>query len=174
MGHTNFPSAGNWGSRLVKLTQRSIFCSHARASKHKALRYDSCPFESDWLVGWGRRWLRLLLLLNHQNIHDIQEGILSRNLVKKRVCDLVWFLWFVPRNCMGARIVSFGKKQKNTLTIYIYQRHQIVIAELEIGAAGADFSRRTSWWAREDPGRARTWKSMKSMHFLRCIQMHIK
>jgi hypothetical protein len=47
----------------------------------------------------------------------------------------------------------------------MYKRHQIVKAELEIGAVGADFSRRTSWWAREDPGRARTWKSMKNMHF---------
>jgi hypothetical protein len=44
-------------------------------------------------------------------------------------------------------------------------RNQIVIAELEISAVGTDFSRRTSWWARENPGRARTWKSMKNKHF---------
>jgi hypothetical protein len=47
----------------------------------------------------------------------------------------------------------------------IYKRHQILITELEIWTASTDFSRRTSWWAREDPGRARTWKSMKNMHF---------
>jgi hypothetical protein len=47
----------------------------------------------------------------------------------------------------------------------IYERHQIVITELEIGAVVTDFSRRMSWWVREDPGRARTWKSMKHMHF---------
>jgi hypothetical protein len=41
-------------------------------------------------------------------------------------------------------------------------RHQIAITELEIGAVGTDFSRRTSWWAREDLERARTWKSMKN------------
>jgi hypothetical protein len=37
--------------------------------------------------------------------------------------------------------------------------------ELEIGFIGTDFSRRTSWWARENPGRARTWKSMKNDDF---------
>jgi hypothetical protein len=31
-------------------------------------------------------------------------------------------------------------------------------------AVGTDFPRRTSWWAREDPGRAITWKSMKNGH----------
>jgi hypothetical protein len=30
---------------------------------------------------------------------------------------------------------------------------QIVIAELEIGAVGTDFPRRTSWWARRIPGK---------------------
>jgi hypothetical protein len=47
----------------------------------------------------------------------------------------------------------------------IYNRHQIVIHELELGAVCTDFSKRTSWRARENPGRARTWKSMKNMHF---------
>jgi hypothetical protein len=37
-----------------------------------------------------------------------------------------------------------------------------LITELEIGAVGTDFSRRMSWWARENPGWARTWKSMKN------------
>jgi hypothetical protein len=36
--------------------------------------------------------------------------------------------------------------------------------ELEIGAVGTDFSRRTSWWARENLGRSRKWKSMINMH----------
>jgi hypothetical protein len=50
--------------------------------------------------------------------------------------------------------------------VTIHKRHQIVkIAELEIGAVGTDFSRRTSWRAREDLGRARTWKSMNNVHF---------
>jgi hypothetical protein len=39
----------------------------------------------------------------------------------------------------------------------------MLITDLEIGAVGIDFSRRRSWWARENPERARTWKSMKSM-----------
>jgi hypothetical protein len=38
----------------------------------------------------------------------------------------------------------------------------MAIKELEIGAVGTDFSRRTSWWAREDTVRASTWKSMKT------------
>jgi hypothetical protein len=42
----------------------------------------------------------------------------------------------------------------------------MLIDELEIAAVGTDVSRRTSWWAREDPGRARTWKSMKNKHVL--------
>jgi hypothetical protein len=37
----------------------------------------------------------------------------------------------------------------------MYKRRQIAIIELEIGAVGTDFSRRTSCWGREDPGRAR-------------------
>jgi hypothetical protein len=40
-----------------------------------------------------------------------------------------------------------------------------VITDLEIGSIGTDFSRGTSWWAREDSGRARTWKSMKHINF---------
>jgi hypothetical protein len=40
-----------------------------------------------------------------------------------------------------------------------------VINEFEIGAVGTDCSRQTSWWARENPGRARTWKLMKNIHF---------
>jgi hypothetical protein len=46
----------------------------------------------------------------------------------------------------------------------IYKPHQIEMTELEIGAFGTDFSRRTSWWAREDPGRAKPWKSMENEH----------
>jgi hypothetical protein len=52
---------------------------------------------------------------------------------------------------------------KNKL-LTIYKRYRIVITELEIGAVGTDFSRQTSQLAREDPGRARTWKSMKNQH----------
>jgi hypothetical protein len=80
--------------------------------------------------------------------------------VKKCVCELVWFLWFLSKKCLGARI-RFSRKKRLTT----YKRHQLVITELEIGAVGTDFSRRTSWWEREDPGRARTWKSMKNMNF---------
>jgi hypothetical protein len=47
----------------------------------------------------------------------------------------------------------------------IYKQHQIATDELEIGAIGTDFSWRTSWWARENLGRSRTWKSMKNIHF---------
>jgi hypothetical protein len=54
-----------------------------------------------------------------------------------------------------------------TKSLTKYKRHQIVITELEIGAVGTDFSRRTPWWAREDPGRARTWKSMKNKHLFK-------
>jgi hypothetical protein len=35
--------------------------------------------------------------------------------------------------------------------LIIYEWHRILITKLEIGAAGADFSGRTSWWARENP-----------------------
>jgi hypothetical protein len=38
---------------------------------------------------------------------------------------------------------------QETKPLTIYEWHQIVIIELEIGAVGTDFSRRTSWWARE-------------------------
>jgi hypothetical protein len=62
---------------------------------------------------------------------------------------------------MGARTACFPRKKPLTT----YERYQIVIDELEIGAVGTDFSRRTSGWAREDPGRVRTWRSMKNMHF---------
>jgi hypothetical protein len=41
-------------------------------------------------------------------------------------------------------------------TLTVYRRHQILITELEIEAVGTDFSRPTSWCAREVPGRART------------------
>jgi hypothetical protein len=44
-----------------------------------------------------------------------------------------------------------------------------LITELEIGAIGTDISRRTSWWAREDLGKARTRKSMKNSH---CFEMY--
>jgi hypothetical protein len=37
---------------------------------------------------------------------------------------------------------------------HIYERHQMLIGELEIGAVGIDFSRRTSWRVGEDLGRA--------------------
>jgi hypothetical protein len=62
------------------------------------------------------------------------------------------------------------KKQKpktvfvNKKPLTIYKWHQM-ITELEIGAVGTDFSRRTSWWAREVPGRANKWKSMKTDTF---------
>jgi hypothetical protein len=46
----------------------------------------------------------------------------------------------------------------------VYKRHKFVIDELEIEVDGTDFSRQTSWWAREDLGKAKTWKSMKNMH----------
>jgi hypothetical protein len=39
-----------------------------------------------------------------------------------------------------------------------------VIAELEIGAVGTEFSRRMSQGAREHPRGARIWKSMKNEH----------
>jgi hypothetical protein len=61
----------------------------------------------------------------------------------------------------GGKNCLFSKKKPLTT----YERYQIVIDELEIGAVGTDFSRRTSGWAREDPGRVRTWRSMKNMHF---------
>jgi hypothetical protein len=67
----------------------------------------------------------------------------------------------LSKRFLGARIVSFPiKKPWN-----IYKRHQIVITELGLGAVGTDFSRRTSWWARENPGRARRRKSMRNIHF---------
>jgi hypothetical protein len=65
----------------------------------------------------------------------------------------------------GGKNCRFSKKKPLT----VYKRHQIVITELKIKAVGIDFSRRTSRWAREDPRRARTWKSMKNMQKL--IQM---
>jgi hypothetical protein len=44
------------------------------------------------------------------------------------------------------------------IPLTIYKRDQFLITELEIGVVDTDFSRRTSWWAREDQGRAGTWK----------------
>jgi hypothetical protein len=38
----------------------------------------------------------------------------------------------------------------------------MLITKLEIGAVGTDFARRKSWWAREVPGRAKRWKTMKT------------
>jgi hypothetical protein len=53
--------------------------------------------------------------------------------------------------------------------------------EFEIGDVSTDFSKRTSWWAREDLGRARTWKSMKNgcvclmytntINYYKCIEL---
>jgi hypothetical protein len=70
------------------------------------------------------------------------------------------FVGFVKTKS-GSKNCLFSRKKPLT----IYKLHQIVIAELEIGAVGTDFSRRTPWWARENSGRARTWKTMKNMHF---------
>jgi hypothetical protein len=71
------------------------------------------------------------------------------------------FYYVVSKKILGAQIVVCQR----TKPLTIYKRHQVVINELEIGAVGTDFSRWTSWWARENPGRARTWKSMKNMYF---------
>jgi hypothetical protein len=59
----------------------------------------------------------------------------------------------------------YVEQARNKKSVIIYKRHQIVITELEIVAVGTDILRRTSWWAREDLGKARTWKSIKNMHF---------
>jgi hypothetical protein len=60
----------------------------------------------------------------------------------------------------GGKNVLLSEKNPGTM----YKRHQIVINELEIGAVGTNFSWRTSWWAREDPAKARTCKSMNTEH----------
>jgi hypothetical protein len=54
----------------------------------------------------------------------------------------------VSKKCLGARIVCFQKKNQ----LIIYKRHQIVIAELEIGAVGIVFSRRIMVGTRQ-PGK---------------------
>jgi hypothetical protein len=68
---------------------------------------------------------------------------LKKSCDKKSVCEMVWFLWFCPRNVWGQKLFVFQEKP-------IYKRNQIVITELEIGAVDTDFSRRTSLWAREN------------------------
>jgi hypothetical protein len=94
-------------------------------------------------------------------------GNYLKKCVKKHICELVWFLWFFTRTFWGQGLSVFQEQKPLTM----YERHQIVICELEIWAVGTDFSRRTSRWAREDPGRARTWKSMRNPHSLKCIQL---
>jgi hypothetical protein len=39
------------------------------------------------------------------------------------------------------------------------------VIEMDEEPEEADFSRRTSWWARENLGRIRTWKSMRTDMF---------
>jgi hypothetical protein len=97
---------------------------------------------------------------NASSTSSTRGNYLKKSFVKKNVCELVWCLWFCSKKCMGARSACLPRKKPLT----IYKLHQIVITELEIGAVGTDCSRRTSWRAREDPERARTWKSMKNMH----------
>jgi hypothetical protein len=74
---------------------------------------------------------------------------------------------YVPKKSSG-RELQFVQEKPLTIN----KRHQIVMTELEIGAVGSDFSSRTSWWARENPGRARTWKSMEKRRLVvKCIQL---
>jgi hypothetical protein len=96
----------------------------------------------------------------------LQEGILSRHLLsRKGYANRSGFLGLCPRNVWGQELSVFPKKP-----LTIYERYQIVIAELEIGAVGTVYSRRLSWWARENPGKARTWKSMKNVHLLTHVE----
>jgi hypothetical protein len=67
----------------------------------------------------------------------------------------------------GARIVF--RQGKRSLTID--KRHQIGITELEIEAVGTDFSRRTSWWTREDPEGPECENQRKTNTCLTCMQM---
>jgi hypothetical protein len=83
-----------------------------------------------------------------------------------------------PITKKGARCAL---RPRNDVWPYIYIRHQIVRNEFEIGDVSTDFSKRTSWWAREDLGRARTWKSMKNgcvclmytntINYYKCIEL---
>jgi uncharacterized NAD(P)/FAD-binding protein YdhS len=74
----------------------------------------------------------------------------SENIIKHR--QKTWSN--IANNMVKSRQKTQSEIVKKTVTIY--KRHQIAITELEFGAVGTDVSRRTSWWAREDPGRART------------------
>jgi hypothetical protein len=76
---------------------------------------------------------------------------LKKSSVKRSVREPVCFLMCFQKNPGGKSCHLSKKNQLN-----MYKRHQIVIDELEIRSIGTDFSRQTSWWAREDPGRART------------------
>jgi hypothetical protein len=80
---------------------------------------------------------------------------LKKSFDKKCACETVCLL--ILRYSWGQELSFVNGK-----TLTIYKWHQIVINELEIGAVCTDFSRRTSWWARENSGRARTWRSMKT------------
>jgi hypothetical protein len=135
----------------------------------------SCsPTDSSWKNSTGG-----ILLINRlsRNSHaGMFSSVFSKNVLGARVV-------FCPRNLpvtrsvfvrMRTGMVSDGFYTKflearilssKKIPLTIYERHQIAINELEVGAVGTDFSRRPSGWAREDPGRARTWKSMKNMHF---------
>jgi hypothetical protein len=83
---------------------------------------------------------------------ELSQETLSRKVYANWSC----FFGFCPRIFWGRELSVFQEKTID----HIQKQHRLVITELEIGAVGTDFSRRTSWRAREDPGRARTWKSM--------------
>jgi hypothetical protein len=94
----------------------------------------------------------------------IQEGILSRSLLSTEMyANWPGFFGFF-QEMSGSENCRFSTKKRLT----IYKRHQMVITELEIGAAGTDFSRRTSWWAREDLEGP---EHGKTCTFMKCIQM---
>jgi hypothetical protein len=89
----------------------------------------------------------------------LQAGIISRQLLSRNVhaTQSVFFCLF--KESPGGKNCLLSTKKPLT----IHERHQIAINELEIGAVGTNLlSMRKSRWAREDPGRARTWKSMNN------------
>jgi hypothetical protein len=81
---------------------------------------------------------------------------LKKSVVKKFACETICFLMCFQEMSWGKNCFLSTKKP-----LTIYKRHQVVIDALEIGAVGTDFSKRTSWWARQDPGGAKTWKSIE-------------
>jgi hypothetical protein len=70
--------------------------------------------------------------------------------------DSVYFMLRARKGCHNIMLPTERTSCSTTNTfehMYIYKWNQMLIAELEIGAVGTEFSRRTSWSEREDDAR---------------------